>query len=62
MKTKKFDKKLSLNKTTVAHLGNVEMKDVKGGDLTDTCKTGCPTITCPVGCPPQPTDICPDIK
>lgn len=44
MKTKPFDKKLVLNKKTVAHLNNSEMKAVEGGDMplcvtigADTC-------------------------
>jgi hypothetical protein len=41
MKTKKFNKKLRLNKKTVAHLINVNMNDIKGGNGTtgtvDTC-------------------------
>jgi hypothetical protein len=31
MKTKKFDKKLVLNKETLTHLENTEMKVVKAG-------------------------------
>ena len=31
MKTKKFDKKLALNKKTLARLGNGEMKVAKAG-------------------------------
>jgi len=31
MKTKKFDKKLTLNKKTLAHLENGEMKVAKAG-------------------------------
>ena len=33
MKTKKFEKKLSLNKKTVANLSNKEMFGVHGGEL-----------------------------
>ena len=36
MKQKMFDKKLSLNKKTIAHLDNGEMKEVYGGDRPDT--------------------------
>lgn len=32
MKLKKTQKKLSLQKATVTHLGKSRMKDVKGGD------------------------------
>ena len=64
MKTKKFNKRLSLKKTTIAHLGNPELNGVKGGlvtcGLTCTCVLGCLTITCPQGCPPEETEICPD--
>ncbi|MCP5104684.1 MAG: hypothetical protein GY950_14970 [bacterium] len=35
MKQKMFDKKLSLNKKTIANLGNGEMKEVNGG-IDDT--------------------------
>jgi hypothetical protein len=31
MKTKRFDKKLVLNKTTIADLSNLEMNAVQGG-------------------------------
>jgi hypothetical protein len=66
MKTKRFNKKLSLTKTTIANLANPELNNVKGGletcGLTCTCVLGCETITCPVGCPPDPTVICPDIR
>jgi len=56
MKTKKFSKKLWLNKKTIADLKSNEMKNVYGADTT--CK--CPpdwTITCgstPGVCCPQP--------
>jgi hypothetical protein len=62
MKSKKFQKKLGLNKTTVAHLNHGAMKGVHGGARTfvlaclsgdpagscgDTCYTcDCPTATC----------------
>ena len=36
MKQKMFDKKLSLNKKTIAHLDNGEMKEVYGGGLAPT--------------------------
>jgi len=41
MKTKKFDKKLALNKTTVANLNNAQMNDLKGGAPNTR-------ITCPI--------------
>jgi hypothetical protein len=42
MKSKKFDKRLSLNKKTVANLTNKGMNDARGGQLpypptTSTC-------------------------
>lgn len=50
MKTKKFNKKLELNKQTVADLRNDEMKNAKGGAFTDdfTCNTcfTAPEMTC----------------
>jgi len=45
MKTKKFSKKLTLNKKTIADLNNGEMKVVRGGinepprRVTETCQT-----------------------
>ena len=51
MRTKKFSKKLMLNKKTVAHLDNNEMNAAHGGihpSLIGTCptygKASCPTI------------------
>jgi hypothetical protein len=48
MKPKKVNKRLFLNKRTVANLGNTEMINVKGGDLTETCPRQCsvPEIAC----------------
>jgi hypothetical protein len=43
MKSKKFSKKLNLNKMTIAHL---EMKKTTGGCLY-TEPSACPTVTCP---------------
>ncbi len=48
MKTKKFDKKLILNKTTIVTLEQKQMNEIYGGTLpTDNkCKPtqwGCPT-------------------
>jgi len=37
MKTKKFSKKLILNKKTVADLNNKEMREVVGGDSWTRC-------------------------
>ena len=46
MKTKKFNKKLSLRKETIANLKGKELDAVRGGQETiDTCAmtNGCPT-------------------
>jgi hypothetical protein len=48
MKTKRFDKKLSLNKKTIARLNDGEMVDVNGGfviTIMPTCVVIC-TETC----------------
>jgi natural product precursor len=37
---KSIGKKLTLSKTTVANLGNEEMKEVKGGAISFWCWTG----------------------
>jgi natural product precursor len=55
MKTKKFNKKLALNKNTIANLRSQDMNSAKGGIFTDdTCDScypptyclGCPTLIC----------------
>jgi natural product precursor len=61
MKAKKINKKLSLNKQTVAHLEKIEMDDAKGGchnitaiiyskvvncDSVEYCLAKFPTGTC----------------
>jgi len=46
MKTKKFDKKLSLNKKTVSNLSSNQMKSAYGGYETferTYCRTDCAT-------------------
>jgi hypothetical protein len=72
VKTKRFDKKLVLNKKTIAHLGYVEMKAVEGKGQypcvtigADTCIsflgwtcTGCPTY-CET-CPQTGVPVCPE--
>jgi hypothetical protein len=63
MKTKKFDKKLVLNKKTIAHLNKGEMNAVEGGyvncitggldtcvPLTATCTSICETTSCNICC------------
>jgi len=60
MKTKAFSKKLTLNKTTIAHLDNGEMKVIHGGIRTALCpswlKTDCDCLTIEPTCP---TNTCP---
>jgi hypothetical protein len=49
MKIKKFNKKLSLNKKTIANLSNDEMSDVQGGGTGDSfefCIVTVPDTTC----------------
>ncbi len=48
MKPKKLHSKLGLNKITISSLGS-EMKEVKGGEISDTCAY---TNTCPLTCNP----------
>jgi natural product precursor len=43
MKIKRFDKKLTLNKETIADLSNDQMEAVKGGKVTLYTPSGCPT-------------------
>lgn len=65
MKTKKFQKKLSISRSTVADLNNLDMKKAKGG-ATNTCDCSeeppiCPTESeCgPYICPSaQPYSTC----
>ncbi len=38
MKVRKLSKQLTLNKQTIAHLESGEMKDARGGKLTDPTK------------------------
>jgi len=52
MKTKKVNKKLSLNKKTIANLGNNEMNGVHGGGtLNSLCciPSGFSICKCPTG-------------
>jgi hypothetical protein len=73
MKTKKFEKKLALNKKTIADLSNGQLGQVKGGgpkptvlgvpcpsqtELITTCPT-CPQ-TCANTCPVTCAFSCPD--
>lgn len=59
MKKKPFEKKLVLNKKTIAHLGNNEQDTVKGGIATRSCQSYCwCTLTdqmCGVTCFPMET-------
>jgi hypothetical protein len=45
MKSKKFEKKLALNKKTIADLSNGQLKQVKGGCMS-AGETSCQTYTC----------------
>jgi hypothetical protein len=57
MKTKKFSKKLALNKKTIAYLNSVEMKAVEGEK--DPCATGGFEIpTCHTAFLPTLCDTC----
>lgn len=56
MKSKKLNKKLGLNKATIADLDRRQMKALKGGEITETCPFACePTRKCTGGCP---TEVC----
>lgn len=56
MKPKKLAKRLSLSKTTVAHLGSNEQRNVKGGYYATAYFGGC--YTWHPNCPSKPYD-CP---
>ncbi|MGD2091702.1 MAG: class I lanthipeptide [Candidatus Aminicenantes bacterium] len=64
MKTKKFSKKLKINKTTVANLSEHAMYKVKGGSRPGSyCPTVCGIISCPpeetkCKCPVETLDAC----
>jgi hypothetical protein len=53
MRTKILQKKLVLNKKTIAHLDNDDLGKVKGGIYTVTCRPGCVTGI-PSQCAPCP--------
>ncbi len=55
MRLKHFNKKLILNKKTIAHLINNEMKGIQGGG--DSPKLSDAHVICPTdfSCPPQAT-------
>ena len=48
MKTKKFNKKLTLGKKTIAHLKDKEMQEVNGGTIivTETNPSNNPWVCC----------------
>jgi len=54
MKTKTFNKKLFLNKNTVANLNDSEMKGIKGGETEYPCFTERESLCNPSVC----TTIC----
>lgn len=58
MKTKKFEKKLELNKTTIADLGMGDLEKIKGG-ATGTCISivACPNTNPTKACPSCRVDI-----
>jgi len=58
MKTKKLDKKLVLNKKTIADLFDNEMKNVYGGASLDTCWTDCRTLCATEDCCETRLKIC----
>lgn len=46
-------KRLILNKKTVAHLGSLQLSDIKGGCTTETLEyTSCEEVGCPTGLNP----------
>jgi hypothetical protein len=56
MKTKKFSKKLDLNKNTISNLNSLEQSKVKGGYISASCPDypfNCATNehNCTTGCP-----------
>jgi hypothetical protein len=48
MKTKKFEKKFTLNKKTIANLSNEQMDHVKGGCASKPGETSCHTYHCTI--------------
>lgn len=66
MRTKKIEKRLSLNKQTIANMNPQEMNAIKGGGCTYDFDTACPGTTIQLECwtitefePPwPPTDYC----
>jgi len=66
MKTKKFDKKLTLNKKTISSLNNGQMKQAYGGAPSDVAYkiTAGPVNPPPIytcfSCPNCPVSACPE--
>lgn len=58
MKTKKLDKKLLLNKKTVANLFAQEMMGAHGGATGASCGTSCDYSVCPLICSSGPNPSC----
>jgi hypothetical protein len=56
MKTKKIEKKLVLNKTTIANLNNQAMEMVRGGSIDDSDSGSI------IGCSPVTTQSCEPCK
>ena len=46
MKSKKFSKNLTLNKKTIAKLNNIEMVDLKGGNVFTIEGVTCYAVSC----------------
>lgn len=56
MKSKKFEKKLTLRKRTVTDLNSNEMFDINGGGVTQTRVCNTCVVTCMTAC-----ELCTDI-
>ena len=50
MKTEHFEKKLTLNKETIAHLKDDELRKVKGGIWESMRITQCSCFSCGIPC------------
>jgi hypothetical protein len=57
MKIKNFNKKLALNKETIANLGSKEMQKIAGGEETRTMACYSCVVTCKTQCE-FCTDLC----
>ncbi|UCH95567.1 MAG: class I lanthipeptide [Candidatus Aminicenantes bacterium] len=57
MKPLKFNKRLRLNKTTIADLNKGEMKNAHAGEIITSLFGKEEPVTC-ITCPPCPTELC----